>query len=171
MDKQDITKFLDSMIGRIEQKEIDLFKKVIATNKITDIKDHEGFFYAVLYPFEQFISGFVKSKIANNRDVVFIIQNQKFIEHNFARIIEEKEGSPCSADKSRTIMRSLLNHYKSGQKITFNYEQEYTYHLPKKVFKTHDHIIKFYEGLKFLWYGDNKKYLEALQIFNEPKNQ
>lgn len=162
MKKQDLTNFLDSMIGSIEQKEIDLFKQIIETNEIKNFENHEEFFYAVLYPFDQFISGFVKSKIANNRDVVFIIKNQNYIEHNYARIIEAKEGSACSADKSRTIMKSLINHYKSGQEITFNYEQEYTYHLPKEVFKTHDQIINFYEGLKNLWYGDNRKYLEAL---------
>ena len=166
MKKQDLINYLNSMIGIIEKKEIDLFKKIIGTNEITNFKDHKKFFYAVLYPFDQFISGFVKSKIANNSDVVFIIKNQNYIENNFARIIEQKEGSPCSADKSRTIIKSLLNYYKNGQKITFNYQQEYTYHLPKEVFKTHDHIIKFYEGLKSLWYGDNKKYLEALQIVN-----
>lgn len=162
MEKTDLTNFLDSMIGSIEQKEIDLFKQILETTEIKNFEDYQEFFYAVLYPFEQFISGYIKSTMANNRDVVFIIKNQNYIEHNYAKIIETQEGSACSADKSRTIMRSLVNYYTSGKEISFNYEQEYTYHLPKKVFKTHDQIINFYEGLKNLWYGDNRKYLEAL---------
>ncbi|WP_440880652.1 hypothetical protein [Tenacibaculum sp. C7A-26P2] len=171
MKKRDLTNFLDSIAGSIEQKEINLFKSIIESSEITNFKDHEEFFHGVLYPFDQFIRGFVKSKIANNEDVVFIIKNQNYIEHNYARIIEQKEGSPCSADKSRTIIKCLLDYYKSGQEINFNYEQEYTYHLPKEVFKTHDHIIKFYEGLKHLWYGNNRKYLEALLIINESLKQ
>lgn len=164
MEKEDLKKFLDSMLSSIGQKEINLYKSIIEANNINTIEDHEEFFLAILYPFEQFVSGFVRSEIANNRDVIFIIKNQNYIKNNFSRIIKQKEGSSCSSDKSRTIMMSLLNHYKTGEKIVFNYDQEYTYHLPNKVFRTHDHIIKFYEGLKNLWYGDNAKYLEALAL-------
>lgn len=164
MQKQDLTNFLDSMIGSLEQEEIDLFKQIIKTSEIDNLKGYEDFYYSVIYPFDKFVNGFIKSKIANNNDVVFIIKNQKYIKNNYTRIIEQKEGVQCVADKSRTIIKSLLNYYKNGEEISFDYDQEYTFHLPKEVFKTHDHIIKFYKGLKSLWYGDNRKYLEALSL-------
>ena len=47
--------FLDSIVGSIEQKEINLFKSIIETSEITNFKYHEEFFYGVLYSFDQFI--------------------------------------------------------------------------------------------------------------------
>lgn len=171
MKKQDLTNFLDSMLENIEQKEINLFKKIIETSEIANFKNHEEFFYAILYPFDQFVSGFIKSKIANNNDVVFIIKNQNYIENNYAKIIKDKEGRAFSADKSRTIMKSLIEYYKSGKEINFDYNQEYTYHLPKKVFKTHREIVEFYEGLKDMHYGNNKKYMLAIaNILKTPES-
>ena len=77
------------------------------------------------------------------------------------KMIETFEDWPCCADKSRTIMKGLLNYYKNNEEIIFDYKQQYTYHLPKILFKTHDQIIEFYEGVKGLYYGSLEKYLQA----------
>lgn len=163
MEKKDLTNFLDSMIGNIEKKEIELFKKIIETSEIDNFQDHEDFFYSVLYPFDKFVNGFIKTEICNNRDVVFLIKNQNFIKHNFSKIIIKKEGTACSSDKSRTIMKRLINYYKTGENIEFDYNQEYTYHLPKKVFTKHEDIVRFYESLKSLYYGSFENYLNVLK--------
>lgn len=162
MKTKDLTAFLTSMSDSIEEEEFELYRKIIEGSEIPQFDSYSEFYIAVLYPFEKFIRGFIKSEIANNDDVVFIITNSRFIENNFQRLIEDKEGMGCCADKSRTIMMRLIDFYTTGNKIVFNYEAEYTFHLPKTVFKTHDHIVMFYEGLKSLWHGNNQKYLQVL---------
>ena len=163
MKTKQIGNFLESMMGAIDRKEIELYKKLVDGSQIENIDDHEEFFFGVLYPFEQFVSGLIKTEIADNRDVVFLLKNQQFIERNFLKLIQQKEGFPCSADKSRTILKRLLDYYINGDEIVFDYDAEYTYHLPKKIFTTHDEIINFYTGLKGLFSGNYEKYLEGLK--------
>jgi hypothetical protein len=102
--------------------------------------------------------------------VVFIFSNYNFIEHHFVYWIKEVEGWQCSADKSRTIVKRLLAFYKEGTKIEFDYSGEYTFHLPKIIFTTHDSIIEFYKGLKDLKYGNPTNYLAALKSLIDKKN-
>lgn len=165
MENKDIATFLDSMIGNIEQSNIDMFKSILETNEIPNIQNHEDFYYAVVYPFDKFLNAFIKTKIADNNDVVFIMKNLRYIGSNFAKIIVQKEGLSCNTDKSRTIVSSLLNWFKKNQEIDFDYNQEYTYHLPKIVFNRHNEIIEFYEALKALRYGNKEKYLEVIKKY------
>jgi len=122
-----------------------------------------NFFYAVLYPWEKFIGGFLKYELKANGDVEFIFKHSQYIDRHFCNLFRDKEGGACCADKSRTIVNKLLEFYATGKKIEFDYEAEYTYHLPKNIFKNHDGIIEFYVGLKNLLYGSPQKYLEALR--------
>jgi len=162
MEKDKIKEVLNGMFDNIEKKQIELYYSLIDKKCPVNITDIEEFYFGLIYPFEEYISGLVRSEISNNRDVVFIFQNSQFIENHFVKLIETIEGSACSADKSRTILKRLFDFYKNGNKINFDYTQEYTFHLPKIVFKTHENIIEFYEGLKNLYYGNNEKYLKAL---------
>jgi hypothetical protein len=164
MKKENIIKFLDAMVEDIDQNKIDLYKKIIENSKIDNFNNYEEFFFGVLYPFDNFIEGFLKVNVSTNDNVIFIMKNSNFIENHFNKLIIDKEGTPYSSDKSRTIMNSLIHYYLTGEEIKFNYNGEYTYHLPETIFKTHDHIFKFYIGLKNLFYGNNKQYLEALKI-------
>lgn len=57
-----------------------------------------------------------------------------------------------------------------GDKIEFNYNSEYTYHLPKKVFTTHEEIVMFFESLIHLYMGRPGKYFVAYdRIVNASK--
>lgn len=98
-----------------------------------------------------------------NQDVVFIFQNSQFVERHFRYFIEKIDGRAYSADRSRTIIKALVATFSTGEDISFNYEQEYTYHLPEKVFRTHQDIIEFYQGVKNLFYGNPDKYLLAVK--------
>ncbi len=74
----------------------------------------------------------------------------------------------CCADKTRTIIKRLIDFYENGIRIEFDYTQEYTFHLPKIIFKIHEDIIEFYEGLKFLQNtGNPLKYLNAIKNLNK----
>lgn len=162
MKTEDLKGFLDSMVGHIEKEEIELFKKIIDSNNINhNFDSYEEFYLFVKFPFEQFISGFLKSELKMNNELQFIYSNSQFIERHFEKLIEQIEGSACCADKSRTIMNSIIDFYKSDIEIVFNYDSEYTFHLPKKIFTNHNCIIDFYQGLKYLFYGNPEKYLIA----------
>lgn len=163
MKTESIKDFLSSMSESIENEKIELFKRIIDSSEIKIYENPNEFFYAVLYPWEKFISGFLKSTLNANRDVEFIWEHSEFIDRHFKNLFEKYEGSACCADKSRTIVNRLLKYYSSGERIEFNYDSEYTYHLPKKIFKNHDHIVDFYEGLKSLLYGNPEKYIKALK--------
>ena len=163
MKTEQIKGFLSSMMDVIGAKNIELYNKIIDSGEIPRFDGPREFFFAVLYPWDNFIEGFVKSEISPNPDVVFIYRNSEFIDRHFCSLFEKIEGSAYSADKSRTIVKSLLDFYLNGNRIEFNYEGECTYHLPKKIFKDHDSIVSFYQGLKGLMYGRSVSYLQSLK--------
>ena len=163
MEKARIKDVLNFLCDSIEQNQIELYRKLVDEKCFEKIEDVQDFYLGLIYPHEQFISGLIKSEISKNNDVVFILENSQFIERNFNYWIEKKEGVACCADKTRTILRRLFEFYKIGTKIEFDYAAEYTFHLPKVVFKTHESIIEFYEGLKSLCHGNPTRYLNALE--------
>jgi len=162
--KDSIEKVITSIIGDIGAKNASIYNKVIEEHGISyeNINSPEDFYYNIIYPLSKFIDGVIQVELSRDEDLKFILKQSRFIECHFVKLIEKNEGSACSADKSRTIMRGLFNFYKDGIDINFNYDQEYTYHLPKTIFNTHDKIVEFYTGLKYLYYGNPDKYLEAL---------
>lgn len=121
----------------------------------------EDFYFLLLYPIGKALDGLLEH-VTHNEAAQFILRHSLFVESHFSNLIERIEGSPCSADKSRTIVQALLNFYMTGKEIAFNYDQDVTYQLPKVIFKTHDAIIEFAEGLRQLHAGCPKKYLAAL---------
>jgi hypothetical protein len=161
LDKESISNFLTSFSDSIGKENVELYQNLNKESHILDVTDYEEFFFGVLYPFKKYISGLITSEISDNKDVIFILENSQFIEGHFQKMIKTYEDWPCCADKSRTIMKALLNYYKNDEEIVFNYDQQYTYHLPKILFKTHDQIIEFYEGVKGLYFGSLEKYLQA----------
>lgn len=163
MEKNTMIDFLNSMISNVEQENIELYKEVIKSNKIEKFDNPEDFYFAVLYPWKNFIRGYLKTEINANRDIEFIYLNYGFIESHFNFLFQKIEGSACCADKSKTIIRRLVEFYTTNKRIEFNYDAEYTFHLPKKIFKTHDEIITFYESLKWLKTGNPERYLLALK--------
>lgn len=121
----------------------------------------EEFYISLQYPFDKLVNGVVDSVITN-RDAQFIMKHSQFLERHFNKLIDQYEGMGCRADKTRTLIRSLLVYYATGKEIEFDYNAEYTYHLPKVIFTTHDEIIEFYEAVKNIYYGDVSYYLKAL---------
>ena len=171
MKKDKIKEVLNGMFDNIGKEQIELYQSLIDKKCPVNITNIEEFYFRLIYPFNEYISGLIKSEISTNCDVVFIIQNYFFIENHFINLIKIVEGSVCSSDKSRTILRCLFDFYKNGNKIKFNYNQEYTFHLPKLIFKTHENIIEFYEAIKNLYYGNNEKYLKVLLNLKIKQNE
>jgi hypothetical protein len=163
MKKDKIKEVLNNMVDSIDQQNIELYNKLIDEKCYGDINNIAEFYYGLLYPHEKFINGLIKSEISNNNDVVFILTNSKMLEMNFRYWIEKVEGSAYCADKTRTILNHLYLFYKDGTKIVFDYTSEYTYQLPKTIFKSHESIIEFYEAIEYLYYGNPTKYLNVLK--------
>lgn len=163
MKTEDLKNFLNSFADSIEKENTELYKNIIESSNITKCENPSEFFHAVIHPFDKFISGFLKTTLSANRDVEFIWKNSQFIERHFRNLFEKYEGGAYSSDKSKTILSGLLRYFSSGEMIEFNYDAKYTYHLPKIIFKSHDQIIEFYEGIKDVFYGHPEKYLKALK--------
>lgn len=89
----------------------------------------------------------------------FAVKNHGFIERNFCSLFRLIEGSGCSADKSRTVMRKIVNFLRTGEEIKFNYDTEYTFNLPKKIFKTHEEIYAFFIALMRLNMGYPEEFI------------
>jgi hypothetical protein len=124
--------------------------------------DYRGFYFALMYPISKMVNGLLAKELPNSPDAQFLLNNSRFIENHFKRLIEKLEGSACCADKTRTIMKELLRFLTNGKEITFDYTQEYTYHLPVLLFNTHDEIVVFFKALRHLHFGYPDQYIETL---------
>lgn len=162
MDKKILSDVFENMIQHGVVQTIELYRRICEAGGFNEFDDHESFYFSVIYPFEQFTDGMIRAEVSNNDDVVFILKNQQFIESHFQELIKTYEGFACCADKSRTIIEVLLRFFMTGNEIKFNLDGEYTFHLPKIVFRDHESIIQFYNALKGLFYGKNKRYIEVL---------
>lgn len=170
INENDLKNALNSIMDSFDRKNLELYEKVMETqdHKIS-VKDPEEFYYFLMLPYEDFLKALIKKEISDNDYVIFILLNYTFIERQFDNLFEKYEGSFGCADKSKTIIKNLVKYFRGDiQKIEFDYNQEYKYHLPKSIFLTHDEIIDFYKALVSLKMGNGEKYIE---IMNKITNQ
>lgn len=125
--------------------------------------DPERFRYALPYRLERIVDGLLQTVLPGKREAHFILTKYQFLEANFKQIITREEGVCCCADKSRTVLRRLLNYYLTGDVVVFDRKDEYTFGYPTKVFVTHRQIVSFFEALHSLYYGNPDLYLKELQ--------
>lgn len=123
----------------------------------------EGFFFSLCYPLEKIVDAVVSAEFPHNQNAQFLMANTRFIENHLDKIFSRFEGSACSHDKTRTVIKAVLRFFITQKPIEFDYAQEYTFHLPKKVLKDHDSIISFITGLHYLHYGNPDRYLVAMK--------
>jgi len=157
-----------SLLSQVHDDEIAMYKSVhknkAVENAIKTLQsgDYEQLEYSIKRPIDGYLAGLIRSEIADCDRVVFIISNYRFVENHFETLINKIEGMACCADKSRSIMRALIKFLVTGENIEFDYSQEYTYHLPRGVFKDHDSIVSFFRSLEFLYYGKSEQYIRQL---------
>lgn len=123
----------------------------------------ERFFFALGYQLQKVIDAVVEGEFPQNQNAQFLMANAHFIESHLDKIFTKFEGMACSHDKTKTVMKALLRFFTTEKRIEFNYDGEYTYHLPKKVLRDHDSIIAYFTGLHHLYYGNPDRYLVAMQ--------
>lgn len=169
---EEIKQVLDGLLSSINQDNENEYQTVAEQDEFQKAKesiennDIDGFFYSLIYPFQNQVRGLLTIELPKMHQAQFLYQQCEFVECNIKRLFEDIEGSACCADKSRTVMRQLLVFFKTGKEIVFNYEQEYTYHLPKKVLNTHTEIVNFFMALYRLYYGQSKEYIIMMNEFN-----
>lgn len=146
--------FLDSNL------DIDL----VELKKQFDTGEYETICILTISQFSELKEGIVRI-LSADRDIQFILNNYNYVENLFEQVIKEKEDWSCCADKSRYLMKQLINHFKTGEMIKHNMQQKYTYHIPKSVFLTHDEIIEFYEAVKNLYYGGYDKFVNIINKY------
>lgn len=161
--KDNIVRVLAAISDSIQQEHSDEFAKISETVTPPTFGDVEEFNYLVHNPIRTYLKELIKSSVSPNPDIQFIHLNYQFVKSQFESLIVRREGSQSCADKSRTIINRLIKYYLTGERIEFDYDQKYTFHLPKVIFKTHDDILEFYKGIHRMYYGNPDEYLTVLK--------
>ena len=157
-----ISKVITALETSADAGSVELYRKIIGENGLCAVVDPEAFYFKMVYPFEQFLSGYIRVEITDRSELTFLLLHSQFVERLFLAEIKKREGWACSADKSATIINGLANFFRTGSEISWNYECEYTYNLPKTVFKKHESIIEYFNAIWQLYYGNSDKYLDWL---------
>lgn len=137
--------------------------------KLNDLTSHriKDFIFLYNYDYSCFtdvlLSELFKFSLDND-NLLFLMKHYDFVEIQFKKLITKIEDHPCSADKSGFIMTSLINYFKDNKPIVLNYDQEYTYHLPKLIFNNEEKILKFFDAVHRLYYGQTEIYFN---VYNE----
>lgn len=98
---------------------------------------------------------------------VSFIKNYKMIELNLDNLFTKYETMCCSHDKTRTVLSHYFNYLLFDKEIHFDYNQEYTFHLPKKVLKTHDEVVGYISTLNSLSLGRIDEYVSLINGFDK----
>jgi len=160
---------ISGIFDSIEKENEELYLEVKdLLPKYIDMSDADNISLFILPIGEKIVKGYIRSNMAEYYDYksyLDILLNHRFYERHFLKLIEKNEGHACSADKSRTIMKTLLIYYKTGNDIVFNFEQEYTFHLPTTYFRDFANIKSFYLALNEFRYANPLLYMtEFLKI-------
>lgn len=174
--KEALENVIDGLVGSVNKESIELYKHLVPEYLgALDLNSPDEFYLGFIYPHEKYLRGLITSEIKitnakytsqHSERIIFLMQHSNFIKAQFEKLIIKVEGMACCADKSKTILRRLLLFYTTGEEIVWDYNGEYTFHLPKQIFITHDEIIAFFEATSSLYYGSFEKYLEAMQQYH-----
>lgn len=144
-------------LASVTSSDGDLIRKALSAG------DFDGFYFAAQYPASCEIDRQLAREFPGDKDAIrFLFKHSQFIERHLETQIKRHEGSVCAADKSGTVMRLILRFLQTGTEISYDYAQQYTYHLPNVIFKRHDSTIQFFYSLQHLYYGDPKPLISAL---------
>lgn len=134
-------------------------------------KNPETFFYTLTFPMSEAIRGMLITQFNNNSSVNFIFERYDFLKNHLCALFSQFEGRGCSADKARTVISSLINFYLSGEEIKWNFNQEYTYGLPKVIMQDHQSVVSYFEAIRNLYYGQSSDYFKWMaKAFSDFKN-
>lgn len=131
------------------------------------VREHrpEEFQHHLVRPLEQLIDGVLAKELSPHSAAAFLYRQADFVEHHLSYLFVRYEGLACSTDKARTVIRALARHFDTEDEIAFDYEQKYTFHLPKTVLRQHSEILAVFKALCSLYHGQPAGYLQVLADF------
>lgn len=170
-----IKQVLSILADSVEQDAQDLFTTVLAESgstqeRLKNVNSPDSFYFALMYPHEQFLKGVVAKKFGGDREAQWFFLHTRFVQRHYEKIIIAHEGSACSVDKSGHIIHLLAVWLLKGTEMKHDYLQEYTYHLPKDVFVDHAEILEFYKAIQNLYYGNPEQYFKVMLRYKKPEN-
>lgn len=175
INKEDIKSFFDAFGASLDASRNEAFDEIadnelfVKATECAKRGDYEMFDMQLLHPYREVVSALL-SRVTSSSEAQFLIENGEFVDRFFEKMFTRFEGMPCCADKSRTIIKALIRFYTTGKRIGFNYDGEYTYHLPTKIFKDHDQIVEYFRGIWGLYYGNHDNYIMAVgEVFKTAK--
>lgn len=129
--------------------------RIQADRAIEAIQHHnlDDFYRVWEYPHQKMTRAILQTVLPGNYPARFLLMEYKYVEANFRSVIRNREGMMCCADKSRNILGRLLRYLVSGEEITFDMDDPYTFSYPTKVFTTQDSIVSFFEKLQSIHHG------------------
>ena len=156
--------FMDSANREDDRKFAGLLASPVVEAAIASVaaRDPDGFYHAFAFPVRQALDTLLRNALPGSPDGQFLFANSQFVDAQFRRVIEQFEGMSCCADKTRTVMRKLAQSLADGTVIEFDRTGKYTFHLPVKVFTTHDSVHAFFKAVQALHYGRPEAYLKQL---------
>lgn len=167
--EQGIQDVLSSMLQMAEAETVGAYAAFAATPAaqaaVTALRagDFDRFYFALQYPAGQAIDGLLATEFPGAaEDLRFLFRNGQFIQYHIERLIDRYEGGACCVDKTRSVMRAIYRYLQTKQEISFDYQQEFTFHLPKRVFTVHQLTWDYFKSLQSLYYGHTAPYLQAL---------
>ena len=115
--------------------------------------DMEHFDLFINYPLGNCIQAFHITS-----DGSFIYEYYRYVESAFTQYIVSQEGSCCSVDKSRHIVRRLYSYFEKGAVFSLvrNKDEEYW----KTKCLTSDECIEFYKAIQSAFYGNHVKLVQ-----------
>lgn len=133
-------------------------------SSIDDLHNYrfEKFHEAIVMKSEDILEGIVEHVFGDNYEIAFLIKQYDFLYHHLEKLFTKFEGHACCVDKTRTVLALLLLNKAKGTRIEFDYDGEWTYHLPKKIMTSHEEVIEFFDAMINLYYGRHEKYLALL---------
>lgn len=138
------------------------------SSSVDDLRKYrfEKFHEKIVMKSDDLLEGIVEHIFGDNYEVAFLIKQYDFMYQHLEQLFTKFEGHACCVDKTRTVLANLLLNKARGTRIEFDYNGEWTYHLPKKILTSHEEVIKFFDAMINLYYGRHEKYLKLLLAFS-----
>jgi len=163
--------FFNAILASDKEKaeKYDDFIKKLITQYGNQVKNTEDFDILINYKITQILGFYVQKLLEDelsdkNRkstySLCFLYRQYRFMENNIVELIASKEGSPCSADKSRWILQCYKEFLINGKLPDMGIEES-CYWKPK--FGTAKQWMEFCTGLESLYHGKPGKYLISLK--------
>lgn len=156
------------IFASIAKEQAEAFSQVAELPAVQAAREHVrdldtgGFYYKFMHPIDNLVDGLLAAELPGSSDARFIFKNSQFVECHFRALIEQYDGNSCCADKTRTVVKALLTYLTTGKDIAFDHTQKYTFHLPKKVFTTHQEVLQYFKAVQRLFYGQSDAYMTVL---------